>query len=237
MNSSRIIDIFHNKKAGRVLGIIGTVAAVGLLVVGGINVFGNRTEKDEEGFYQVWDINIEKDTSAIVVSPEGIELSPGRSLGDTAGTFKVTATGGGPSGKLFMGLAHEFDVEKYLGDIEFIEIEDMYVFPVRVKFSGHSGGSSPETPGSQKFWADSTSGTEIQTIVWALEPDRNWLVIMNEDAAYGIDINVTFSAKTPLILIFGLFNITAGVFLLLFSLIILHASGRSRNIAYPEPLI
>ena len=60
---------------------------------------------------------------------------------------------------------------------------------------------------------------------------------MNEDGTSGINVNITFSAMTPLILMFGLFNITAGVFLILFSLMVLHASGKSRNIAYPGPLM
>jgi len=236
MNLSHILDIIHSKKIGRILGIAGTAVSIVLLVVGGIAVFGNRTVKDDEGFYSIWDLEIEKDASAIVVSPEGIELSPGRSLGDTMATFKVKASNNDSSERLFMGLAHEFDVEKYLGDIEYVEIEDLYVFPVRVKCSSHPGGSNPETPGSQKFWAESISGAGVQTVVWSLEPDRNWLVIMNEDATSGIDINITFNTMTPLILMFGLFNITAGIFLLLFSLVALHASGRSRNIAFPQPL-
>jgi hypothetical protein len=236
MNLSHILDIIHNKKIGRVIGIVGTVVAVFLLVVGGITVFGNRTDKDDEGFYSIWDLDIERDSCAVVVSPEGIELSPGRSLGDTMATFKVKVSNNDSSGQLFTGLAHEFDIERYLGDIEYVEIEDLYVFPVRVKYSNHPGGTNPGAPGSQKFWAVSTSGAGVQTVVWTLEPDRNWLVIMNEDGTPGININITFSAMTPLILMFGLFNITAGIFLILFSLMIFHASGKSRNIAYPGPL-
>lgn len=236
MNLSRILDIIHNKKIARILGIVGTVVAVFLLVVGLVSVFGRSTDKDEEGFYPVWDLEIEKDSNAIVVRPEGVELSPGRSLGDTAGTFKVRVSNNDSSGQLYIGLAHQFDVEKYLGDIDYVEIEDLYIFPVRAAYSNHPGGSNPEAPGSQKFWARSTSGAGVQTVVWELEPDRNWLVIMNEDGTSGININITFSAMTPLILMFGLFNLTAGGFLLLFSLMIFFASGRSRNIAYPGPL-
>ncbi len=61
-------------------------------------------------------------------------------------------------------------------------------------------------------------------------------MLMNEDGAVGVDMNILVGAEAPLLLIGGIPNLSVGIVALLISLLMLSFSGRSRNISYPQPL-
>ncbi|MFC1900599.1 hypothetical protein ACFLYN_03295 [Chloroflexota bacterium] len=224
-----------NKKIYRISGIVGLVIGVVLLILGLIGVFTNDMTADSEGFYSIWNLKIENDSYAVLIKPEGMELSPGREVAGLS-SFKIEVTNGDPTKPLFIGLAHEFDTDKYLSGIEYKEITDIYIFPTRVDFRSHSGNGMPEAPTLQKFWVESYYGTGTQGFTWEIEPDRNWLVIMNEDGTAGTDMNIIIGAKAQLLVTLGLGNLFLGIGALVMGLFLLYTSGRSINVAFPGPL-
>ena len=223
------------KKILRVFSIIGLLISIYFLVGGVICLLRNSTTKDNEGFYTTWNLQIEKDSYAIVMGPKSIYIVPGWDLGDL-NTFKVEGLNNDPVNQIFIGVAGESDIDAYLSDVEYDEITDLYIFPTRADYQNHPGSIMPGKPTSQFFWIESTYGTGTQTLNWELEPYRYSLLLMNEDGAADVDMNIVLGAKAPLLFIVGMGNLFGGVVALLISISMFSFSGRSRNIVFPEPL-
>lgn len=219
----------RKKRIFRVFGIIGLLISIYFLVVGGILLLTNDWSKDSEGFYTTWNLQIEKDSYAIVMGPESIKITPGRDS-----DFKMEALNNDPSNQIFIGIARESDIDAYLSGVEYDEITDLQVFPNRADFQNHLGSIVPGDPTTQAFWIASTYGAGTQTLNW--KPDRYSLVLMNEDGAVGVDMSILVGTEAPLFLTGSILHLSVGVVALLISLLMLSASGRSRNISYPQPL-
>lgn len=219
----------RKKRIFRIFGIIGLLISIYFLVVGGILLLTNDWSKDSEGFYTTWDLQIEKDSYAIVMGPESIKMTPGRDS-----DFKMEALNNDPSNQIFIGIARESDIDTYLSGVEYDEITDLQVFPSRADFQNHPGSIVPGDPTTQAFWTASTYGAGTQTLNW--KPDRYSLVLMNEDGAVGVDMSILVGTEAPLFLTGSILHLSVGVVALLISLLMLSASGRSRNISYPQPL-
>ena len=223
------------KKVLRVLGVIGVLVSVYLFVAGGILLLVKNTNKDNAGFYATWDFQIEKDSRAIVVAPESIEIAPDQNIGDWS-IFRIEALNNNPSNRIFIGIARKADVEAYLNGVEYDETTDFRIFPDGADFQNHPGDITPGNPTAQTFWMKSTHGTGTQTVNWSIEPERYWLVLMNEDVNAGLDMNIEIGTKAPLILIGGISHLSTGFVLALISGFMLSFSARTRNIVFPEPL-
>ncbi len=223
------------KKILLVLGISGTLISVYLFVAGGILLLTKNTPKDSDGFYATWNLQVERNCCAVVIVPESIEIQRGRNFGDWS-TFKIEALNNDTSNRIFIGIAGKSDIDAYLAGVEYDETTDFHVFPGGVDFQNHPGVAAPGNPAAQTFWIESAHGAGTQILRWELEPDRNWLVLMNEDGNAGLDMNIVLGTENPLILIGGISNLSFGFLLLLISLLVLTMSARTRNIVFPEPL-
>ncbi len=216
-------------------GIVGILISLYFLVSGAIYMFGNSTARDSEGFYRAWDLRINQDSCAMLMKPESVLIAPGRESSFNFSTFKIEGQNNNPSNPVFLGIAEKSDIDAYLNGIEYDKIVDIYMFPSRAGYKNFPGSSVPESPASQTFWIESSSGTGMQHLTWELKPDC-YLLIMNEDGSPGIDMNLVLGVKSPLIYITGVNNLSLGAIILLISILILAFSGKSRNSAFPQPL-
>jgi hypothetical protein len=225
----------YGKKIFRVLGIIGIVISAYFLITGGICLFSNSMTKDSDGFFSTWTIKVKKDSCAIVLAPDGIDFGGGLDTSELT-TLKVEASNNNPSGQIFIGVVGEADIEAYLNGVDYDEITGLRILPSRAIYQNYPGSVVPGNPRSQTFWFESAYGSGIQSLIWNPEPDRHYLVIMNEDGSAGLDMKLVVGTKAGLLFIVGAINLMIGVFLLLLSLLLLLSSRRSRNIVYPQPL-
>jgi antitoxin (DNA-binding transcriptional repressor) of toxin-antitoxin stability system len=125
------------------------------------------------------------------------------------GTFRVAAESDGEA-PLFVGVGPSADVAAYLADVEYTEVTDIEAFGAEVIRIGsserasrieHTGSATPQPPASLDFWTVSTQGQGPQTLDWEPESGAWTLVIMNSDAASGVDITTSVGVNTPWILI------------------------------------
>ena len=229
----RLLDK-HSKKIFLVFGIIGLLVSIYFLVGGGICLLSNSTTKDSEGFYSTWTIQIKRDSYAIVLMPDGIDIDGGWDIVDL--TIKVECSNNNPSNQIFVGVAGEADIDAYLSGVDYDEIIALRIFPSRANYQNHSGSIVHEGPTSQAFWVESTYGAGTRNLTWEPEPNRHSLVLMNEDGSAGMDIHLVVGTEAPLLFIAGVGSLMVGVVVLLLSLAMLFFTGRSRNVVYPEPL-
>jgi hypothetical protein len=225
----------HRKKIFRVFGIIGLLISIYFLVSGGICLLSNSTTKDSEGFYSTWTIHIKKESYAIVIGPDGIDLDGVWEMLDLR-AIKVEGSNNNPSNPIFIGTAREADIDAYLSGVHYDEITALHILPSRANYQNHPGSIVPGSPASQAFWVESIYGAGTWNLTWEPEPSQYSLVLMNEDGSAGMDMNVVFGTKDALLFIAGIGNLMVGVVLLLLSLFVLFLTRRSRNVVYPEPL-
>ena len=224
-----------------VFGIIGLLISVGLLVGGGALLLVDNTIKDREGFYTTRTIQMQKDSYAVVSGPANIDIDTGWDwgwgwdLGDLV-TFKVAGSNNDPSNRIFIGVAKESDIDAYLSGVEYDEMTQLHVSPDRVDYRNHPGNNVPGAPTSQAFWTKSTYGTGTQILEWELEPGSHSLVIMNDDGSAGVDMNIVFGAKVPLLFAIGVGILSGGVVALLISILMIYFSARRRGAVPARPL-
>ncbi len=233
--------------AGRVVGVIvGSlilVVGIGLLFGGGALVGVDRGFTDAEGFLTVPSSDLERDTYAVAAKAvfEGEWIWWYRH----PTTVRIRMTGEQP---VFLGIAPRADLEAYLSDVSYSEIEDIDFDDYHkdrvwtTEYADHIGPNAPASPTDQTFWHASVQGEGTQTLIWTIEPGDWMLVVMNADGSRGIEMSGTVGAETPWLLAVGIGVLAAGVLLTAIGLVlVLFVARRSRTTepqeaAEPQPV-
>jgi len=219
------------------LGSLILLVAVALLFGGGTLVGVDLTFSDEDGFLTLPPTDIERDTYAVagrmVLEGDWIWWWKGPT------TVRVRITGERP---VFIGIAPSSDLEGYLSDVSYSQIEDIDFddyWPHRVwtaDYRDYIGTIAPAPPADQTFWHASVQGAGTQTLGWVIEPGDWMLVVMNADTSRGIEVSSTVGAQAPWLLNVGIGLLVAGVVLVALGLtLILFVARRARNEAPQAP--
>lgn len=222
-----------------IFGVIGMLISVSLLLGGAGILIADNIIKDNDGFYTTKTINIDRDSHAVVTGPTDVDVDVGWNsgllwdLGDLV-TFRIEGSNKDSSNPIFIGIARESDIEDYLDNVEYDEIKRLNTTRLDIDYRNHSGTRSPETPIAQTFWEESTYGTGTQILEWELEEGSHTLVIMNTDGSAGIDTNMVFGAKIPLLLGVGIGILVAGIIGLFISILFIALAARRSVTATPS---
>jgi hypothetical protein len=113
---------------------------------------------------------------------------------------------------IFIGIIREQDGLEYFGDVEYDYVSDFSVENPSsrpyISYRKHSGVDVTFEPADLDIWVEEVHGNGEQTMIWEPEVGEYWLVIMNEDASAGVDIETGLSVRVPI-----LGNIGRGLFL------------------------
>jgi len=143
------------------------------------------------------------------------------------GTVRVRSESERP---VFVGIAREADVARYLGDVERDVVSDLEDEP---RYEREDGGAPSGPPGDQTFWAAKASGTGEQTLEWDPE-DGDWqLVLMNEDASRGVSSELAIGAELDSVLWIGIGLLAVGALLALAAALAITAGIRRGRRAPP----
>lgn len=220
-----------DKKSNRVrilplvFGGIILLVAMGLVVGGGALLWVNTSLIDNEDFITTQSYPLERDSYALAFQQLNIDVDEvvgawgvwKPSPSDLV-TIKLTVSSNDPSKNVFLGIGDETDVEAYLFDVYYDEITNFSISPTHslsVEFTPHPGDSVTSEPTSQTFWTVSTHGAGTQTLEWSPEEGDYWFVLMNEDGSAGVDMNITFGVKIPLLSTIGIALLIGGVIALI----------------------
>lgn len=205
--------------AGRLIAIIvGALLALlagGLVIAGGVLLWAYGTQRDAQGFFETADRRVSSSGYALT-SPDvdvniGSELEDWIPRGNTAAVkIVVRSTGDEP---LFVGIGPTDYVARYLGDVAHDEITDFGYPSRRIDYESVEGGAPAAPPSQQDFWVVESDGAGRQSIEWDIE-DGNWTaVIMNSDAAAGVEADLSLGARFGLLLPIGIALLVGGLVL------------------------
>ncbi len=220
-----------------VFGGIILLGAFALLIGGGALLWINTSLIDNEGFIIVESNPLKRDSYAIAFQHINIDVSEvvgtwgvWRPSPSDFVTIKLTYSNNNLSKNVFLGIANESDVETYLFDVYYDEVTRFSLISpshsLDAIFETHPGDSVTSDPTSQTFWTASKHGTGTQNLEWIPEEGNYWIVLMNEDGSAGIDLNLSFGAKIPLLSTISLVLIVGGIISLLIGGVLIYFGVR-----------
>jgi len=226
--------------AGRIVllvfAIILILASIGLIIGGGVILAFDTGFKDYQGYYSTGSIPVESNSSAIITYPSDFENEPDMYWeNQTYLSIRVEASNTDSSKPIFIGIARESDLDKYLEGVSYDKFEGFSSHPYTVHLTQISGTHPPSKPSSQSFWVASAVGTGTQTLNWDVVSGSYSLVLMNADGSSPIDARVALGAKLPPFLrAVGIGLLTGGIIFLIVSCVMiffaLHGRKKSSNI-------
>ena len=178
-------------------GVIATVLAVGLLLVGGALVLIDD-EKDRDGYLTTSTERFSSDTRAIATENIDLDLDGAGWLvgAEDFGKVRVRVDSNRDE-PVFAGVARTADVERYLAGVSHATLTDIESSPFEATYEEHVGRRTARPPARSGIWAASASGTGRQDLVWDVE-DGDWsVVVMNADGSKQVDASISAGAKLP----------------------------------------
>ena len=191
------------KVGGWILVVIGTLAAV----IGVTLVVIHLTQRDSDGYYTSDSKRVSAAGYAITAEALHFGDLPGF-VSDIVGTVRVRATSsnGRP---LFVGIARQSDVNRYLGGVARSEVTD--INGNSVDYDRHPGGAPAGPPGAQHFWEASSTGRGEVTTTWKVSGGDWAIVAMNATGAPRVSADVNLGAKTNAVLWIGIAFLVVGL--------------------------
>ena len=219
------------RTASRVIGIV--FASIGgpiglALLVGGIAVLAAYAfGRDDDGYFNSDRHRLESATYAIITEDIDLGADEGNWAPDKIlGNVRVQVDSAKP---VFVGIGSDDDVDRYLGDVAYDELIDFDGDDP--EFDLHEGGAPGAPPGGQDFWVAQSEGSGEQALTWDAEFGRWTAVVMNADAARGIDVEADAGVKLDWAIWAGLRMFVLGLLMTAGAVIVILLIGRreSRN--------
>src|SRR3954447_16031064 len=211
-----------------VLGSLVALLGVALAAAGGFLLWTDLTQR-EDGYLTTPTERFA--TSTYALTREKLQVDAGGSSWiwneDWLGTVRIRAASA--TGKpVFIGIAREPDVARYLGRVARSDVEDIDLDPFRVTYRQSPGAAPAEPPTDQDFWAASASGEGRQTVTWEVR-DGDWaVVLMNANGSRGLSAEVDLGAKRSFLLWVAIGVLIGGALLLAGGIALVVLSGRTR---------
>ena len=211
--------------ASRVIGMV--FASIGgliglALLVGGIAVLAAYAFGRDDGYFN--SDREQLDSATYAITTEDIDLgvdeadwAPDEILGDV----RVRVEGEKP---VFVGIGSDDDVDRYLGDVDHDELIDFHGDDPEL--DPHEGGAPRTPPGGQDFWVVYSEGSGEQALTWDAEFGRWTAVVMNADAARGIDVAADAGVKLGWAIWAGLGMVVVGLLMTVGAVAVILLIGR-----------
>jgi hypothetical protein len=215
-----------NWTASRVIGIvfasIGGLIGLALLVGGIVVLAAYAFGRDDDGYFNSDRQRLESATYAnitddIDLGADEVDWAPDKILGNV----RVQVDSAKP---VFVGIGADEDVDRYLGDVAYDELIDFD--GDEPEFDPHEGGPPGAPPGDQDFWVAESEGSGEQALTWDAEFGRWTAVVMNADAARGIDVEADVGVKLDWAIWPGLGMFVVGLLMTVGAVIVILLVGR-----------
>jgi hypothetical protein len=181
-----------------VFGILFVLAAIGLILGGGIVLAIDSSFKDNEGFFVTGFQSLQADSPAIISQPAEIKWDTGWRMRDRDPvTLKVEAYNDNNTRPVFIGIARNSDLTHYLKGSPYDEITGFDFAAKDIKLRHFTGTAGPPLPAAQSFWVASATGQGHQTLKWDIASGDYSVVIMNADASAPVEAHISAGAKIP----------------------------------------
>jgi hypothetical protein len=177
------------------VGLIVGLAGVALATAGSGLLWAQMTHRDASGYFASPPLALQTDGYAVTAERIDITGTAPPSgwvpdIGELAARVSVAPAGEGS--EVFVGVAAEDDLDRYLRDVAHVEVAGVDGPQSEVTYRTHAGAARPAPPGEQDFWVASAQGGGRQTLEWEMSDGRWAVVVMNGDASP--DVTVTADA-------------------------------------------
>ena len=214
-----------NWTASRVIGMV--FASIGgliglALLVGGIAVLAAYAFDRDDGYFT--SDRKPLDSATYAITTEDIDLGVGAfdwAPDMVLGKIRVQVEGNKP---VFVGIGSDDDVDRYLGDVAHDELIDFHGDDP--EFDLHEGRAPRTPPGDRGFWAAQSEGSGEQALIWDAEFGRWTAVVMNADAARGIDVEADAGIKLGWAIWAGLGMFVVGLLMSVGAVVVILLIGR-----------
>lgn len=213
---------------GRVLAMIcaGLVGLLGIaLLLGGLGIFvAEGIARDDDGYLATGEDRFASATYAITTDEIDLELGPGDWVSDELlGFLRVGVKGSGDE-PVFVGIARTLDVSRYLSGVRHDVLADLDEDGPRYELQ--RGAKRPQPPGRQDFWVAASEGAGEQQVEWEVESGVWSIVVMNADAAPGVDVDAELGVKAGWVIWVGVGLFVAGIVLTVGGVLLILAVSR-----------
>jgi hypothetical protein len=209
-----------------VIGVLLALVSLGLLGGGGTALWADTTQRDAAGYLTT--SAHEFATAGSALASERIDLgSAGTGWLYTpalAGTVRLRVVPVRSGAALFVGVGPSADVDRYLAGVSRTLISDLWTNKVQAI----GGGTTVSAPGTQDFWAASTTGTGPRTLQWDPANGSWTVVVMNADGRPGINVRADLGATYPDLLAIAVGLLAAGAVVGVGAALLIMAATRRR---------
>lgn len=224
--------------AGRVVGVVvaslGGLFGIALILAGMAVIAVYAFARDDDGFFATDRVQLASGTYAITtqeidLGDDDVDWAPDGVLGDV----RLRVYGGRQP--VFVGIAPDADVERYLAGVAHAELTD--IRDGRAVLRPEPGAEAPAPPGRQPFWVARSAGPGEQSVTWDAEFGRWSVVVMNAGAARGIDVQADAGVKLDWGVWVGVGLLIAGLLLGAAAALVVAIIGRgaSASVSAPPP--
>ena len=195
---------------GVVLGMIG----LALLVAGGGVLVAQGTQRDADGYYMSPQVAVASSGYAVTAEDLGILVEqPAAGRVPTIDLdARIAVTPGDPETAVFVGIAPQDDVDRYLDGVAHSRIAEIDGRSA-VRYRLREGDAAPAPPEQQDFWVVSSAGSGPQAVSWDLRTGTWAVVVMNADASPGVVVDASAGAGSALLTPIGVGLLIAGALL------------------------
>jgi hypothetical protein len=175
-------------------GLVALLMLLGALALLGTHAF----MRDGDGFYASPIERFHTTTYALTAEPADVRTGPASWLLDALSArvrIRAAATGG----PVFIGIARERDIDRWLGGVAHERVGNVRFHPFRYDSVQRSGTAPRTLPTEERFWAASVAGTGVRTLDWKVADGRWTAVVMHADARRGVTADVRLAAKANLV--------------------------------------
>jgi len=219
---------------GLTAGHIAAIVIGALLVVTGLGLAGGgaavgwlNSHRDRDGFLTTGTDQVA--TPTVAITTERIDLAVGSQdwlyNQDRFGTIRIhaTSTTGAP---VFVGVAPQADVDRYLGSVAHDKITNLSLRPFRVTYQRLPGAAAlPGDPTAQS-WTTFAAGPGEQTLSWRMTNGQWAVVLANADGSPGVNVSVRAAAQVPGLGGIAIGLVIAGIVALVVGVLLIVAGAR-----------
>lgn len=197
-----------------VTGAIASIFAAGLLLIGGLALWGD-SQKDSDGYLSTDSHQFEAGTRALATENLDVDLDTGDVVLDTGDLGEVRLEVESREDKpVFVGIARTNDVKDYLAGVSHTTLSDVDTSPFDADYDDHAGSYRPAAPADSDIWVASEHGSGKQTLDWEIEDGEYSVVVMNADGSAGVDADISTGANVPFLDELGWTAVGSGGFVL-----------------------
>jgi hypothetical protein len=225
MSTKRVIAL--------VVGCVMILPAIAMLFGGGALAIAYVTQRNDDGYFDATIDQLQTPTAAITGENLRFATDAGSPdwLIDTIDLdVQIRATVDDSDGAVFVGIARQADLERYLADVAHDRVTRIDNGEPVYRRQGRAIDPLA-SPAEQDFWVARASGPGTQELTWSATSGRWAAVVMNADGSPGVSVTMTVGGKSGVILPLALVLTGVGAALTAAAvvLIVYGASGARRR--------